>query len=107
MRSPDASLASWPRWNALSKRDQQRFAPICPEFVIELRSPSDSLPELQAKMSIWLANGAQLAWLIDPTRKAVEIYRPGREPEPVEGASCVEGEGPVAGFVLDLARIWN
>ncbi len=58
-------------------------------------------------MRLWIANGAQLAWLVDPMRKAVEIYRPGREPELVEGASCVEGEGPVAGFVLDLARIWN
>jgi len=91
----------------LSKEDQQRFAPICPDFIIELRSPTDSLPELQAKMRIWIANGAQLAWLIDPTRRAVEIYRPGRGPELVESASCVEGEGPVAGFVLDLARIWD
>jgi Uma2 family endonuclease len=107
MRSPDASLVSWPRWNALSKRDQERFAPICPEFVIELRSPSDSLTELQAKMRIWIANGAQLAWLIDPSRQTVEIYRPGREPEILEGGSCIEGEGPVAGFVLDLARIWS
>jgi Uma2 family endonuclease len=107
MRSPDASLVSWPRWNALSKRDQERFAPICPEFVIELRSPSDSLSELQAKMHIWIANGAQLAWLIDPSRKTVEIYRSGRQPEVLEGGSSVEGEGPVAGFVLDLARIWG
>jgi Uma2 family endonuclease len=58
-------------------------------------------------MHIWIANSAQLAWLVDPSRKTVEIYRPGREPEVVEGASSVEGEGPVAGFVLDLARIWN
>ena len=107
MRSPDAALVSWPRWNALSAVDQEKFAPICPDILIELRSPSDSLPELQSKMRLWIANGAELAWLIDPLRKAVEIYRPGREPEVFEGGSSVEGEGPVAGFVLDLARIWN
>jgi len=107
MRNPDASFIAWPRWNALSKADQQRFAPICPEFVIELRSPSDKLAALRAKMRLWIANGAQLAWLIDPARKVVEVYRPDRKPESLEGGSAVEGEGPVAGFVLDLARIWD
>jgi Uma2 family endonuclease len=58
-------------------------------------------------MQTWLANGAELAWLVDPSRKAVEIYRPGREPEVLEVGSAVYGEGPVAGFVLDLARIWG
>jgi Uma2 family endonuclease len=107
MRNPDAAFISWPRWNALSSEDQERFAPICPEFVIELRSRTDKLPELQAKMRLWIANGAELAWLIDPSRKTVEIYRPGREPEVLEGGSFVEGEGPVAGFVLELGTIWS
>jgi len=106
MRSPDAAWIAWPRWNALTKEEQERFAPICPEFVIELRSSSDSLGELQAKMGLWIANGAELAWLIDPSRKTVEIYRPGREVEVFEGGSAVEGEGPVAGFVLELGKIW-
>ena len=107
MRSPDASWVSWPRWNALTHEEQKRFAPICPEFVIELRSESDRLEDLRAKMVEWIANGAELAWLIDPERKAVEVYRPGRAPEVLEGLSAVYGEGPVRGFVLELARIWG
>jgi Uma2 family endonuclease len=107
MRSPDAAWIAWARWNALTKDEQERFAPICPEFVIELRSPSDSLPELQDKMRMWVANGAEVAWLIDPSRKTVEVYRPGREAEVVEGGSAVDGDGPVAGFVLELGRVWG
>lgn len=106
MRSPDAALIAWPRWNALSENQQEAFPPICPEFIIELRSPSDRLAPLQEKMRAWIANGVELGWLVDPSRKAVEIYRPGREVEVVEGGSAVEGEGPVAGFVLELGRIW-
>jgi Uma2 family endonuclease len=107
MRSPDAAFISWSRWKAFNREDRERFAPICPEFVIELRSRTDKLPEVQAKMRTWIANGAELAWLIDPSRKTVEIYRPGREPEVLEGGSVVEGEGPVAGFVLELGTIWS
>jgi Uma2 family endonuclease len=107
MRSPDAAWIAWPRWNALTKDEQERFAPICPEFVIELWSPSDSLTELQAKMRLWIANGAEVAWLVDPSRKTVEVYRPGREAEVLEGGSAVEGDGPVAGFVLELGRVWG
>ena len=106
MRSPDAAWIAWPRWNAQSAEDKQRFAPLCPEFIIELRSLSDSLSDAHSKMRMWIANGAELAWLIDPERKVVEIYRPGQEPEITEGASAVEGEGPVSGFVLELARLW-
>jgi len=62
---------------------------------------------LQAKMKLWIANGAELAWLIDPSRKTVEIYRLGREAEVVEGGRVVEGAGPVAGFVLELGKIWE
>ncbi len=107
VRAADAAWVSWPRWNALSRDEQRRFSPLCPEFLIELRSPSDRLADLQAKMRMWLANGAELAWLIDPERRIVEIYRPGREPEIVEGMSAVEGEGPVSGFTIELARIWT
>ena len=106
MRSPDAAWVSWTRWNKLAERDRERFAPLCPEFVIELRSPSDRLADLQSKMGLWSQNGAELGWLIDPERKVVEIYRRGREAELVEGASAVYGDGPVSGFVLELARIW-
>lgn len=107
MRSPDAALIAWPRWNALTKEEQDGFAPICPEFVIELRSPSDRLGPLQEKMRLWIANGAEVAWLVDPARKTVEVYRPGREAEVLEGGSVVEGDGPVAGFVLELGRVWG
>ncbi|HEY5381013.1 MAG TPA: Uma2 family endonuclease [Acidobacteriaceae bacterium] len=107
MRSPDASWVSWGKWNGLTREQQKQFAPICPEFVIELRSESDRLDDLRAKMGEWIANGAELAWLIDPERKAVEVYRPGREPEVLEGTSAVYGEGPAGGFVLELGRIWG
>jgi Uma2 family endonuclease len=107
MRSPDSAWISWPRWNALTENERQSFAPICPEFVIELRSRTDSLPALQAPMQMWIANGAELAWLIDPSRKTVEIYRRGRPAEEQEGHSAVYGEGPVDGFVLELGRIWG
>lgn len=107
VRAGDATWISWQRWNALTPEEQKRFAPICPEFVIEVRSESDRLPVLQEKMQMWLANGAELAWLVDPLRKAVEIYRPGCEPEVLEGGSVVDGGGPVAGFVLELGRIWS
>ena len=106
MRSPDAAWTAWPRWNALSMENKQRFAPLCPEFIIELRSPSDRLSDAHNKMKMWIANGAELAWLIDPERKVVEIYRPEQEPEMIEGVSAVQGDGPVAGFVLELARLW-
>ena len=106
MRSPDAAWTAWSRWHALSLQEKQRFAPLCPEFIIELRSPSDSLSDARGKMRMWIANGTELAWLIDPERRVVEVYRPGQEPEVTEGASSVIGEGPVTGFVLELARLW-
>jgi Uma2 family endonuclease len=81
MRIPDAAWVSQQRWNALPQGEQKRFGHIVPEFVIELRSEKDSLPELKAKMGIWIANGVELAWLIEPQRKVVEIYRPGEQPE--------------------------
>jgi Uma2 family endonuclease len=90
----------------LSDAERKGFAPLCPEFAIEVRSASDRLTELQAKMGTWVANGAEVAWLVDPSRKVVEVYRVGREVEVVEGGSAEEGDGPVAGFVLDLGRVW-
>jgi Uma2 family endonuclease len=106
MRAPDAAWVANRRWQALSKEDQGRFAPICPDFVIELRSPSDNLADLQAKMEMWIANGAEVAWLIDPLEKAVSIYRPGEQPEVLAQPTSVQGTGPIARFELVLARIW-
>ena len=81
--------------------------PNCPEFVSELLSPSDRLPVAKAKMVEWIANGAGLGWMIDPKAQAVTIYRPGQEPETRTGILRLVGEGPVAGFVLELERIWQ
>jgi Uma2 family endonuclease len=107
MRAPDAAwVANW-RWQALSKEDQRRFAPICPDFVIELRSPSDRLPDLHAKMAQWITNGAQVGWLIDPEEKSVTIYRPGDQPEHLTHPTSVQGTGPIAGFELVLSKVWT
>jgi Uma2 family endonuclease len=107
MRSPDQAWLSLAKWNALSRRDKERFAPVCPEFVIELLSPFEELAGLQCKMMGWIANGAHLGWLIDPQKKAVCIYRSGRTEEWLDDVSKVSGEGPVAGFLLSLTDIWD
>lgn len=106
VRSADGAWISWETWNSLTEERRSKFAQVCPQFVIELRSETDRLLDAQEKMQMWMANGAELAWLLDPSRKTVEIYRPGREVEVLEGGSAVEGDGPVAGFVLELGRIW-
>ncbi len=109
MRSPDAAAVARELWHALpAEQRRSGFAPLCPQFVIELRSPSDRLSDLQTKMAEWLRNGTELAWLIDPERQTVEIYRPGiPEPEVLAQPVTVQGEGPVAGFVLETERIWQ
>ncbi len=107
MRAPDAAWVSSRRWNSVPREEQKRYGRVSPEFVIELRSESDRLPPLQEKMQLWIANGVELAWLIDPQRKVVEVYRPGQEPEVHEQPTSVQGSGPVEGFELVLERIWN
>lgn len=102
--SPDASWVSKEKWNALTEEDKNRFAPLCPEFIIEVRSKSDSLPDLKKKMKVWIANGAQLAWLIDPTEKTSYIFKNDGSENVVEGFDKkLMGEGPVKNFILDLA----
>jgi Uma2 family endonuclease len=104
--SPDASWVSRSKWLSLSEKDQNKFAPICPEFVIEIKSKSDSLQDLQAKMKTWIYNGAQLAWLIDPFQKKSFVYRSNGEVKEIEGLdNKLKGEGLVEGFVLDLNLI--
>jgi Uma2 family endonuclease len=107
MRSPDAAWIRADRWDALNENDKDSFSHICPDFIIELRSPSDNLAELEAKMEQWTANGAQVAWLIDPERQVVAIYRPGDQPEVFQHPASVQGNGIVAGFELVMARIWS
>ena len=107
MRAADAAWVDRKKWDALSARDQERFAPLCPDFVIELRSPNDSLTELRTKMEHWITNGARLGWLIDPENKAISIYRPGEEPEVLTHPTSVQGNGVMAGFELVMARVWE
>ena len=107
MRAADASWMLLERWQALSAAERHSFTRVCPDFVIEVRSDSDWLKTLREKMSIWINNGAQEAWLIDPERKAVEVYRPHSEVEMYENPSSVQGQGPVRGFELVMSRIWT
>ncbi|WP_298913561.1 Uma2 family endonuclease [uncultured Nostoc sp.] len=104
-RSPDASWVKIERWNALTSEQQEKFAPICPDFVVELRSRTDSLKELQDKMQEYIENGAQLGWLIDRKNKRVEIYRPGKDVEILDNPTSLSGENVLPGFVLHLQQI--
>ncbi len=91
-RSPDASWIPLEKWNSLTSQQRQKFLPLCPDFVIELRSPSDSLKTLQNKMKEYLDNGTKLGWLINPKTKQVEIYRQGKEVEILEHPTTLSGE---------------
>ncbi|MEH2260196.1 Uma2 family endonuclease [Nostoc sp.] len=106
MRSPDASWIELERWNALTDPQKASFAPICPSFVIELRSSSDRLIKLQDKMQEYIDNGASLGWLIDRQNRKVYIYRPNRELEVLENPEAVTGNPELPGFVLRMAKIW-
>src|SRR5581483_11618039 len=94
------------RWDALTPEQQEGFVPLCPDFVLELRSPSDRLVELQEKMAEYLANGARLGWLIDPREARVHVYRPGRPVEVLQRPDRLSGEGVLPGFELELTPIW-
>lgn len=106
-RAPDASWVSIDRWNALTPEQREKFIPLCPDFVVELRSPTDSLTELREKMQEYIANGAKLGWLIDRKNQRVEIYRPNRDVEIVENPAILSGEDVLPGFVLDLNPIMS
>ena len=106
MRSPDVSWAAQERLDRLSPEDREGFMALCPDFVLELRSRSDRLPKLQAKMAEYIANGARLGWLIDPLKKQVFVYRPGAPVEHLLDPATLSGEPVLTGFTLDLARVW-
>lgn len=106
-RSPDASWVRKERWEALTPEQREGFVPLCPDFVVELRSKTDSLKDLREKMQEYIENGSQLGWLIDPKNKRVEIYRPGQVVEILENPSKLSGEEILPGFVLVLKRILN
>jgi Uma2 family endonuclease len=103
-RSPDVAWVEINRWNALSAIDQEKFPPITPDFVIELRSRTDSLPTLQAKMQEYIDNGAQLGWLLDPQNQQVEIYEPGKPSLTLALPTTLSGGNVLQGFQLNVPR---
>ena len=105
-RSPDAAWVRCERWEALSETDREEFPPLAPDFVIELRSRSDPLDDLRAKMREYIASGVRLAWLIDPASRFVEVYRPSEVPVAMNNPSTLPADPELPGFVLDLVRIW-
>jgi Uma2 family endonuclease len=106
VRSPDASWIARSRWEQVPTERRDKFAPICPDFVLELRSPSDTLRDLQAKMVEYLANAARLGWLLDPPTRHVYIYRPGATVERLEDPETVSGDPVLPGFVLNVRKVW-
>ena len=106
MRSPDAAWVRRSRLNALTADERKKFVPLCPDFVIELRSSTDSLNLLLEKMQEYLDNGAQLAWLIDPEQRRVYVYRPGEPVQELERPEKISGDPLLSGFELDLREIW-
>ena len=106
-RSPDASWTLKSRIEQMDAAQREKFWRLCPDFVIELKSASDRPRTIHEKMTEYLANGAQLGWLIDPGTRAVSVYRREGEVETLTGVASIAGEGPVAGFVLELASVWN
>ena len=104
--APDASWVSQDRLAQLPPDTLKKFIPLCPDFVLELRSCSDRLTTTQQKMQRYLDNGARLGWLIDPLEKQVFVYRPGQPVEPLPNPTTLSGEPVLAGFTLDLARVW-
>lgn len=105
-RSPDAAWVRRERWEALTEEEQEGFAPLCPDFVIELRSRSDNVPPLESKMVEYIANGTSMAWMLDQLRMRVYIYRADQQPEVLEDPKTVAGDPLLPGFVLNLREIW-
>lgn len=105
-RSPDAAWIRRDRWNALTEAEKASFAPICPDFVVELKSASDRLSSLKAKLVEYMANGATLGFLIDRQQRQVYLYRPDQTPIILDNPEVVSGDPELPGFQLRLARIW-
>jgi Uma2 family endonuclease len=106
--SPDAAWVSNARLAGLTKEQRRKFPPVCPEFVIEVISPSDRLKPAMDKMEEWIRAGVELGWLIYPDKPTVYIYRAGQKgADERVGSTRLAGEGPVAGFELDFTDIWS
>jgi len=106
-RSPDVSWVRNDRWERLTKKERKQFPPLCPDFVVELRSPSDTLRTLKKKMQEYTENGAQLGWLIDPLEKKVYVYRPQSAVERLDDPQTVSGDPLLPGFTLDVQSLWE
>ena len=106
-RSPDVAWVRNDRWNALSPQEQEQFPPLCPDFVVKLRSRTDSLKTLKEKMDEYISNGAELGWLIDPLERRVHIYRADGASEVLEDPKEVSAEPLLRGFVLDVQALWD
>lgn len=105
IRSPDAAWVRLDRWQALTPEQRKKYVPLCPDFVVALRSASDELMDLQAKMQEYLENGLQLGWLLDPETETVAVYRPNQSVEMLEKPTQLSEESILPGFVLSLAGI--
>jgi len=105
-RSPDVSWVKKERWEILTNEEKNKFPPLCPDFVLELLSPSDNLATTQAKMQEYLDNGAKLGWLINPQTQQVEIYRPQQSVEILQSPNTISGESILPQFNLDLVWLW-
>ena len=106
-RSPDLSWIKNERWEKLTKAEKKKFPPLCPDFVVELRSPSDALKNLQNKMLEYAENGASVGWLIDPLERKIYVYRPDAEVEILNNPKTVSGEPLLEKFTLNLKKIWS
>ncbi|MEG4939381.1 Uma2 family endonuclease [Microcoleus sp. F4-D5] len=106
-RSPDASWVEKSRWSALTPQQREKFIPLCPDFAVEILSPTDSLKKTQEKMQEYMENGCRLGWLINRKKREVEIYRPGQNVEVLQSPLTLSGENVLPGFVLNLPKIWN
>lgn len=105
-RSPDTSWIPLAKWEALTTEQRKKFLPLCPDFVIELRSPSDQLSSLQEKMQEYIENGTRLGWLINRSDRQVEIYRPHQSIEVLDNPETLSGESVLPEFSLNLKTIW-
>ncbi|QDZ38740.1 Uma2 family endonuclease [Euhalothece natronophila Z-M001] len=106
-RSPDAAWIPWEKWDGLTLEEKKGFLPLCPDFVIELLSPSDSWKQGTEKMEEYLDNGCRLGWLLEPRNKRVAIYRPQQAVEILENPNFLSGEEVLKGFTLNVGKIWQ
>ncbi len=106
-RSPDVSWISLERWNSLTPEEKKGFAPIAPDFVIELMSPTDDLLTVQEKMKEYMSNGVCLGWLINPEDKQVEVYRPGKVKEVLDHPNILANNDILPGLIVELDSIWQ